>query len=71
MVVTITGVSHEAATTALERCGYDVKQAILVVKLGITPQEAAERLASTRGRLRPVLDGCSKLRGEKYCASSA
>ena len=50
-------VTEEQATRALEETGYDVKAAIVVLRLGVTAREARERLLSKSGQLTEVLGG--------------
>ncbi|WP_248960453.1 N-acetylmuramic acid 6-phosphate etherase [Sphaerisporangium perillae] len=52
---TITGARRDEAITALDRNDYNVKQAIVAFRLGLTPQEAVARLVESSGRLRVAL----------------
>jgi N-acetylmuramic acid 6-phosphate etherase len=56
IVAGIAGVPTDAANEALESTGYDVKVAVLVARLGVTPHEAVRRLAAHHGRLRDALE---------------
>ena len=55
LVAEATAVDHEAASVALDAAGGEVKVAIAMLRLGISPQVAAERLSAADGRLREVL----------------
>ncbi|WP_372594749.1 N-acetylmuramic acid 6-phosphate etherase [Actinotalea sp.] len=57
IVRAIAGVDRPTATLALERTGYRVKHAVLMLRLGLAPEDAEERLAAVGGRLRDVLEG--------------
>lgn len=48
----VTGTGEPAARAALAAAGWDVKVAAVVLRLGIDPDAAGERLASAGGRLR-------------------
>lgn len=48
----LAGADAAAARAALEACGWGVKAAVVVVALGVTPQEAAARLQAAGGSLR-------------------
>lgn len=56
IVATIAGVGHRDALDALERTDFDVKRAVLVVRSGITPEQAAARLLATNGQLKKALE---------------
>lgn len=56
IVCRVTGVGRQEAGHALDQTGYNVKGAILVVKLGITAEEATQRLAGVGGHLRMALE---------------
>ena len=56
IVRSVAGVGREEARAALDQTGYNVKGAIVVLKLGVTAEQAMERLASAEGRLRTVLE---------------
>jgi N-acetylmuramic acid 6-phosphate etherase len=49
------GVEEDRARAALEACGFQVKAAIVAVRLGLTPEEALARLAARRGSVRAAL----------------
>jgi N-acetylmuramic acid 6-phosphate etherase len=55
IIATVTGLSYEDASGLLERAG-SVKTAIVMEKLGVSREEAEQRLAAARGRLRAVLE---------------
>lgn len=54
IVKDVVGVDRGQAQAALERTGWRVKPALVVARLGITPQEAEERLAGAGGSVRKV-----------------
>ena len=54
MVQSITGAPPEAAARALAEAGYQVKAAVLVL-LGLTAQEAEQRLTASEGDLRRAI----------------
>ena len=56
LVVRISGAPAERAQDALRACGQRVKPAVLVLRCGLSPQEAAQRLAAVGGSLRAALD---------------
>ena len=56
IVQAVTGITMERARATLESTGYRVKEAIVVLRLAVTPEDAANRLAAHSGRLRRVLD---------------
>ena len=55
LVQQATGCSVDQAYDALAACGWSVKAAIVMRRLGISPDEARARLASAEGYLRVVL----------------
>jgi N-acetylmuramic acid 6-phosphate etherase len=55
LVEQATGVGSDAAETALMAAGGEVKLAIAALRLGVSSEEAAKRLAAADGRLRAVL----------------
>lgn len=57
MVRFIAEVDRAAAVSALEATGYRVKHAVLLLRLGLDPETADERLLAADGRLRDVLEG--------------
>ncbi|OYO13820.1 N-acetylmuramic acid 6-phosphate etherase [Enemella evansiae] len=57
IVVEITGATEAEAREALERSGWEVKVATLVLLRGLEPAAARELLGRHDGRLRPALDG--------------
>jgi N-acetylmuramic acid 6-phosphate etherase len=56
IVRSVAGVGREEARAALDQTGYNVKGAILVLKLGVTAEQATERLAGAEGQLRTALE---------------
>ena len=61
IVATIAGVGRPPARTALEATGCDVKAAVLVACLGVTPNDARDQLARADGRLKQALqEGTSR-----------
>ncbi|WP_405145265.1 N-acetylmuramic acid 6-phosphate etherase [Sphaerisporangium sp. NBC_01403] len=52
---TVTGARRDEAISTLDRNDYNVKQAIVAFRLGLTPQEAMARLVESSGRLRVAL----------------
>ena len=57
LVREVAGLGGEAARDALARSDGEVKTAVVVARLGVTPVEARRRLADAGGFLRTVLDG--------------
>ena len=55
LVEVSTGVDTDAAEDALRQCDGEVKTAIAMLRLGISPGSARERLEAASGRLRVVL----------------
>ena len=55
IVASIAGVDVDAAHAALARCSYNLRQAVVVLVLGIAPADAAARLDAARGNLRAAL----------------
>jgi N-acetylmuramic acid 6-phosphate etherase len=56
IVRSVAAVGREEAKAALEQSGYNVKRAIVVLKLGVTPEQATARLAGAEGYLRTALE---------------
>lgn len=56
MVELAAGVDQARASATLERCGGELKTAIVVAALGVEPEVARARLAQAGGRLREVLE---------------
>lgn len=56
MVASIADTDRAAAGAALERTGYDVRRAVLVLRFGITADEADARLLAVDGRLKRALE---------------
>jgi len=57
IVRAIAEVDRVTAIAALEGTGYRVKHAVLLLRLGLDPETAEERLLAAGGRLRNVLEG--------------
>ena len=57
IVCTATDCTEEAATAALECCGYRPKVAIIMVLCGVDAKKAQEMLAAAGGRVARVLEG--------------
>ena len=55
IVCSATGADGETAKAALAMCGYACKTAIVMILLGLTPQEAESALAEKEGRIARVL----------------
>ena len=56
IVTSITGASRGRSRAALERTGFNVKEAVLVVVLGVSPEQATARLAAASGKLKSALE---------------
>jgi N-acetylmuramic acid 6-phosphate etherase len=56
LVMSATGVDAGAAEGALSTAGYEVKAAVVMLRLGLSPAEARQRLAAADGHLRRALD---------------
>ncbi len=56
IVTSITGASRERSRAALERTGFNVKEAVLMVVLGVSPEQATARLAAAGGKLKSALE---------------
>ena len=56
IVAEITGVSSEEADRLLEQTGHEVKTAIVVALLGVSPEAARARIAAAGGVLREALE---------------
>jgi len=54
-VMEITGLEEERAGQLLARAGYEVKTAVVMALLGVSVEEARERLAGSGGVLRKVI----------------
>lgn len=59
IVEAIAEVGREEAVEALEATGLEVKPAIVMLKLGLSPDEAARTVAEHDGQLREILEGRS------------
>jgi len=57
VVMTITGVSYEAAAEFLEKADGHVKTALVMIKAGVTKEEARRRLADADGFVRAAIEG--------------
>jgi N-acetylmuramic acid 6-phosphate etherase len=55
IIAAVTGLGYNQAATLLQSAG-SVKTAIVMEKLGLSREDAENRLASAHGRLRPALD---------------
>jgi N-acetylmuramic acid 6-phosphate etherase len=55
IIAMVTGLAYEDAVALLERAG-SVKTAIVMEKLGVSREEAEERLKVARGRMRLALE---------------
>lgn len=56
IVADIAGIDREAAAAALQQTDFDVKRAVLVARLGVSPADATARLERVGGRLRAALE---------------
>jgi N-acetylmuramic acid 6-phosphate etherase len=56
IVMTITGISYEEAAVYLEKAGGHVKTALVMIRAGVTAEEAKERLARTEGFVRKAIE---------------
>jgi N-acetylmuramic acid 6-phosphate etherase len=56
LVDQVTGLSEEAARDLLEGCGWEVKTAVVMAKLGVTADEARGKLSEAGGFVRRVLE---------------
>ena len=56
VVMTITGVSYEQAADYLEKAGWHVKTALVMIKAGVTRKEAVERLGKSHGFVRAAIE---------------
>jgi N-acetylmuramic acid 6-phosphate etherase len=54
LVQQIAGVDHSAAETALQAANGEVKTAVAMLRLGLSPEEARQCLAAAHGHLRQV-----------------
>lgn len=59
IVMKAAGVDRETAREALERTGYESKVALVMLKTGLLPEEARERLREASGFVRSVIEGQS------------
>ena len=55
IVCEATGADYDAATKALEKCGYRAKVAIVMLKTGADVREADQRLEAHEGRIAQAL----------------
>jgi N-acetylmuramic acid 6-phosphate etherase len=55
IIMAVARVNRETAARALLDARNDVRTAIVIARLGVSPQEAAARLAAAHGRLRDVI----------------
>ncbi len=63
IVMQLTGVSVEVATSLLQQCGGDTKTAIVALQRGVSPQEAQRLLAEADGHLRRAILGSETVAG--------
>ena len=56
LVMLIGEVDEPTAVLALERCGYEAKTAVVMVRTGVTAEPARQRLAEAGGRLAIAID---------------
>jgi N-acetylmuramic acid 6-phosphate etherase len=59
----LTGVGADDAAALLERCGGDVKTAIVVQRCGVSPPQAQRMLAAAAGQLRGALESAESCAG--------
>ncbi len=64
IVQSLTDCSHAEASTLLDRCGGEVKTAIVSNKLGISPGDARTHLKSVKGHLRLALESAESSNGK-------
>ncbi|MBM4159678.1 MAG: N-acetylmuramic acid 6-phosphate etherase [Ignavibacteria bacterium] len=57
VVMTITGLTYEDATDYLERSGWHVKTALVMIKAGVSKEEARQRLQRADGFVRAAIEG--------------
>jgi len=57
IVTMLTDLDNEAATALLERCGGELKTAVVVQLRGVSPEQARARLEAAEGQLRGALEG--------------
>ena len=55
IVMEATGCDHEKADEVLKECGNECKTAVVMILLGISKEEAKEKLEKAQGRIREVL----------------
>lgn len=55
LLATLSGLEGEAAAAALAAAGGELKTAVVAARLGLSPDQARQRLALHGGRLRPAL----------------
>ncbi|MCR4855557.1 MAG: N-acetylmuramic acid 6-phosphate etherase [Erysipelotrichaceae bacterium] len=55
IVMEATGCDHEKADEVLKECGNECKTAVVMILLGISKEEAKEKLEKANGRIREVL----------------
>jgi N-acetylmuramic acid 6-phosphate etherase len=57
VVMTITGQTYEQAAAALDQADYHVKTALVMVKAGVSRDEAKKRLERADGFVRAAIEG--------------
>lgn len=55
IIMEVAGVDRQSAARALREAGMDVRTAIVMARLGVSREEAGQRLAAAAGRLRDVI----------------
>lgn len=60
LVVQLTGANHDVALQTLTECAWNIKAAILVIRAGVSPQEAEHAVNSAGGHLRVALEHFQK-----------
>jgi len=65
IVETLTACSRSVASELMERCGGELKTAIVAQKLDISPESARSRLQSVDGHLRRALEISHRAAKEK------
>ncbi len=61
IVMTITGSDYDSASSYLQKAGGHVKTALVMIRAGVTAEEAAERLEKADGFVRAAIEGKSVL----------
>lgn len=63
MIRDLTGIAADEAAALLERCGGDLKTAIVVQQRGVSPPQAQRMLAAAGGQLRAALENAAPQAG--------